>query len=181
MISSLVPGLVLHPEVVTQEEEKELTAFFCGEFSTSCEKAPDDRTVKQYGYRYDYEKKGLGEQVPRSLPLEGLADRFGVPEKDRQMIVNKYEPGQGISPHVDNPCFRETIWSLSLGSPVTMILQKGEQRLRFWLPRRSLLVLKEEAREEWKHSIEAVGYEDVLGEQVKRETRWSLTIRNVKK
>ena len=150
MISDLVPGLVLHSEAVSLEEEKNLVAFF----AVSCENAPDDRVVKQYGHQYDYKKEGLGEACPSSPPLEQLADRFRVPQ-GRQTIVNKYEPGQGISPHFDNLCFGPSIWSLSLGDDVTMILQKGSVAYHFWLPRRSLLVLSGEARYEWNHSIEA--------------------------
>ena len=38
------------------------------------------------------------------------------------MIVNEYEPGQGINPHIDNTnLFRDTIVSVSLGSPTIMI------------------------------------------------------------
>jgi alkylated DNA repair dioxygenase AlkB len=38
-----------------------------------------------------------------------------------QVIINEYEPGQGISAHIDCvPCFDGTIASLSLGSSYVM-------------------------------------------------------------
>ena len=37
------------------------------------------------------------------------------------MIINEYEPGQGISPHIDHPAlFDNIVVSLSLSSPVIM-------------------------------------------------------------
>lgn len=39
-----------------------------------------------------------------------------------QLIVNEYEPGQGINPHIDNiKLFKSDIASLSLGSDCIMI------------------------------------------------------------
>jgi alkylated DNA repair dioxygenase AlkB len=38
-----------------------------------------------------------------------------------QLIINEYEPGQGINPHVDNTTlFTDTVVSLSLGSEAIM-------------------------------------------------------------
>lgn len=38
------------------------------------------------------------------------------------MIINEYEPGQGISPHIDNiNLFKDIIVSLSLSSDCIMI------------------------------------------------------------
>ena len=33
-----------------------------------------------------------------------------------QAIVNEYEPGQGIAPHVDRDCFGPVVATVSLGS-----------------------------------------------------------------
>jgi len=42
-------------------------------------------------------------------------------EKHDQLIVNEYETGQGIAPHVDcEPCFADTTVSISLGSICVM-------------------------------------------------------------
>ncbi len=42
-----------------------------------------------------------------------------------QLIVNEYQPGQGISPHIDNKTlFSDIIVSLSLGSNAVMIFEK---------------------------------------------------------
>ena len=38
-----------------------------------------------------------------------------------QLIVNEYLPGQGITDHIDcEPCFEDTVVSISLGSHTTM-------------------------------------------------------------
>lgn len=41
--------------------------------------------------------------------------------KFNQLIINEYNPGQGINPHIDNPIlFSSPIVSLSLGSDCIM-------------------------------------------------------------
>src|SRR5438445_662516 len=73
-----------------------------------------------------------------------------------QVIVNEYEPGQGITPHIDcEPCFGDTVASLTLGSGCVMDFTevKGPGKASVWLERRSLVVLRDEARYEWRHSI----------------------------
>ena len=37
-----------------------------------------------------------------------------------QAIVNEYEPGQGIAPHIDRDCFGPVVATVSLGSAVNM-------------------------------------------------------------
>ena len=75
-----------------------------------------------------------------------------------QVIVNEYNCGQGISPHIDCiPCFENTICSLSLLSSCEMIFEheNTNERKSIILEPRSLLILKDEARYKWKHSIPA--------------------------
>lgn len=45
-----------------------------------------------------------------------LYDDGYFPKIPDQVIINEYQPGQSIAPHIDSvPCFGETIASLSLG------------------------------------------------------------------
>ena len=60
-----------------------------------------------------------------------------------QMIVNEYEPGQGINPHIDNTTlFRDTIVSVSLGSPTVMVFEKDKKKTEFILKRRVALIME---------------------------------------
>jgi alkylated DNA repair dioxygenase AlkB len=144
------------------------------------------RRVQHHGYRYAYKGRrvdaadqlgplpGWAEALARRLVAEG---RFAtVPD---QVIVNEYQPGQGISAHVDCvPCFGPTIASLSLGSGATMELghKATGERASVWLAPRSLLVLTGEARYAWRHAIPARKSDPGHGP---RGRRVSLTFRTV--
>src|SRR5437588_5070315 len=88
------------------------------------------RRVQHHGYRYDYKgRKVTPEMYLGPLPewlqplAQELKDRGLMPRVADQVIVNEYEPGQGIAPHVDCvPCFADTIASLTLGSSCLMEL-----------------------------------------------------------
>ena len=86
------------------------------------------RRVQHYGFKYDYRARKVNYDMRiGELPgwLEELSkelywDKY-MPEVADQVIVNEYLPGQGISAHIDcEPCFKDTIVSLSLGSSCIM-------------------------------------------------------------
>lgn len=134
------------------------------------------RKVQQYGYTYDYFKKTLKYASPIPLFLKDLKDRI---EKEAnfifdQVIINKYEPGQGISSHIDHPTlFKECIISLSLQSNIDMDFKLNSHCKTLRLRRRSLLVLKSDARWKWQHSI---AQRKTDGDK-ERGTRISITMR----
>lgn len=87
-------------------------------------------------------------------------------------IVNEYKESQGISAHVENFRFKSPVCGLSLcqgdwmrfhelvkpddGSVRSGKAAQAERtgkRVDVWMPRRSLLVMKDEAREKWQHEI----------------------------
>lgn len=92
-----------------------------------------------------------------------------VPTQARQAILNLYQPGEGISPHVDLlKRFGDGIIGVSLGSGCTMQFVRstpsekplgddpGATRDRWdvYLPERSVIVLSEDARYGWTHGID---------------------------
>ncbi|KAK2459949.1 hypothetical protein APHAL10511_008034 [Amanita phalloides] len=112
-----------------------------------------------------------------------------TPTRARQAIINLYNPGEGISPHIDLlKRYGDGIIGVSLGSGCVMRFdraggapagadhhhgyeeQQGGQRNRWdlYLPVRSVLVLSEAARYEWTHGIDkrtrdfvsGAGYDD---------------------
>jgi len=150
-----------------------------------------NRRVQQYGYRYDYKRRSIDQsQFLGPLPdwALDLAERFvrddflsDVPD---QLIVNEYQPGQGITPHVDCvPCFAETILSLSLGSPCAMNFTQTGRRtpVSLILEPESLLILQGEARYRWKHCLPARKTDVINGKKMPRQRRISLTFRTVTK
>ncbi|CAO1636419.1 unnamed protein product [Jaminaea pallidilutea] len=95
------------------------------------------------------------------------------PCRSRQLIINHYTPGQGITPHIDLPTrFGDGIILCSLQSGIAMDFTRDEgegreskkrkvdaepvsDRYSLWLPPRSALILSGEARWRWKHGISA--------------------------
>src|SRR5438128_992879 len=86
------------------------------------------RRVQHYGYKYDYRAKEVDPSMyvgplPRfALEVaQHLLARGLIEEMPDQLIVNEYQPGQGISAHVDClPCFKNVIVTVSLGSVYEM-------------------------------------------------------------
>jgi hypothetical protein len=107
--------------------------------------------------------------------------------KQRQAIVNRYEPGEGITPHIDLlGRYDDGIIGISTGSGCSMVFQHETtgKRHEMYLPVGSVLVLTGEARYKWTHGIERL-VEDVVQnegedeefEVIKRDERISVTFR----
>jgi hypothetical protein len=94
-----------------------------------------------------------------------------------QIIVNEYNPGQGISKHVDSSVFDDLIISLSLESDI--IMKVGN--VNIVLKRRSLLILCKEARWDVPHMISPRLNDTIDGVLQARERKVSITYRKVKK
>jgi len=98
-----------------------------------------------------------------------------------QLIVNEYEPGQGIASHIDCvSCFGRVIASVSLGSTCIMELVRDEASLALLLHPGSLLILADEARFHWQHGIRARRGDLYAGVRWPRSRRISLTFRTVR-
>ena len=147
------------------------------------------RRVQHYGYRYDYKSRSMDSSMfLGALPdwLSELADRLHregwvacVPD---QVIINEYEPGQGISAHVDcEPCFGETVLSVTLGSSCLMVFSslRRDEQVSLLVEPRSLVVMGGDARYHWKHAIPARKTDVYAGRTFERQRRVSLTFRTV--
>ena len=148
------------------------------------------RRVQHYGFKYDYKARKVNldmriGHLPEWLQALGrrLYEDGHMPAEPDQVIVNEYEPGQGISSHIDcEPCFANMIVSLSLGSGCVMDftskLDKAK-KIPVWLAPRSIIVLKDEARNEWLHGIAPRKSDQWAGQKYERQRRVSLTFRKV--
>lgn len=148
------------------------------------------RRVQHYGFKYDYRARKVNRDMRiGELPewLNRLSEKLyadkHMPEIADQVIINEYLPGQGISSHIDcEPCFQDTIASLSLGSGCVMDFTNKfdkTKKIPVWLAPRSLVVLSSEARYAWLHGIAARKWDDWDGEKHERQRRVSLTFRKV--
>ena len=148
------------------------------------------RRVQHYGFKYDYRERKVNRDMRiGKLPewLERLSEKLHedghMPEVADQVIVNEYKPGQGISSHIDcEPCFKDTIVSLSLGSGCVMNFTNKfdkSKKIPVWLEPKSLVVLRGEARDKWLHGIPARKSDEWEGQRHERKRRVSLTFRKV--
>lgn len=147
------------------------------------------RRVQHYGYRYDYTRRSVDySQFLGPLPTWGaqLAERLYhdgyTSARPDQLIVNEYQPGQGIARHIDCvPCFGGTILSISLGSTCVMELThtQSRERLSILLEPGSLLIMQDEARYRWKHGIPPRKLDVYRGQPWVRQRRVSLTFRTI--
>lgn len=180
-----VPGLSYYPEFISPELHDTLLR----EVDAQPWRGDLKRRVQHYGYRYDYKARSVDISMRLGdLPewarqvAEMFRERGLVGEMPDQLIVNEYEPGQGISPHVDcEPCFGEPVISLTLGSGCVMnfTCKESGEVVPIYLEPRSLVVLAGAARYDWMHSIPSRRSDPWQGRTIPRERRVSLTFRKV--
>ncbi len=192
-----VPGLLLVAKLLSRGEETELLRAI----DASPWRADLSRRVQHYGWRYNYKERRvsaadrLGRLPDWAVRVAQRLAAIGAtaPEPFDQVIVNEYEPGQGIAPHVDQPfAFSDEIVSVSLGSPITMEFREargGKQKgadgsapavRQVRLEPRSAVCLTGAARYDWTHCIPARKSDVVGGQRVPRGRRVSLTFRRLK-
>ena len=185
LLFDAIHGLRYIPDYITEVQHDWLLARI--------DKHPwlDDlkRRVQHYGFKYDYRARKVNldmhiGELPKWLKVvsEKLQKEGHTPEVADQVIINEYLPGQGISSHIDcEPCFTDTIVSLSLGSGCVMNFTNtsDKKKIPVWLEPRSLVVLSGEARSEWLHGIAARKWDEWDGQKHERKRRVSLTFRKV--
>jgi alkylated DNA repair dioxygenase AlkB len=143
------------------------------------------RGVQIYGYSYHHLKGGiyrLGDLPAWALDVAARIQRDGLmPHLADQMIVNAYEPGAGISAHVDLSAFDDAIAAISLGSTCVMqFAEKASGREEaLLLEPGSALVLSGEARSQWTHAIPARTSDLWQNRELVRGRRVSLTFRRM--
>ena len=146
------------------------------------------RRYQHYGPKFNYETGKLKDGMQMSdLPewLNRLATKLHIdghiPEVPNQVLINEYEPGQGIGGHIDKePWFKDTIVNLSLGSSCIMEFTNRYNKTKkvpVWLARRSVAVLRKAARYTWLHGIPARKSDVWDGRKFPRQRRISLTFR----
>lgn len=179
-----VPGLRLIKNFITEAEE----TFLWQEVN----KLPWNTDIKRrhqvHGYRYDPQTKSQLIRV-EELPIcfsticDKIMEEKLMAERPDSCVVNEYEPGQGIHPHIDSTIFGDEVINVSLGSDIVIdFYDPQEQKKSVLLPRRSALVVEGDSRYKWKHGI-ALRKTDKLdgGMVLKRNKRISLTFRTARK
>ncbi|KAL7335265.1 hypothetical protein PS15p_200761 [Mucor circinelloides] len=188
-LSDRIPGLFLIEEAVTVSEEAGLIESVNKEKWSGLGIGPNPelkRRTQQYGHLFSYRyRKVLEEYGPLPGFTDFLVDRImdnkWMPNKPNHLLVNEYNPGQGIMPHVDAPAlFGAAILSLSLLSECIMKFTCEDQSIDIILPRRSLAILTGDARYKFKHGISKDLIETTdSGITIERDKRISFTFREI--
>ena len=117
------------------------------------------------------------------------------------VLINEYLVNQGINPHKDGPIYEPFVMCLSILSPILITFTpdqtlKDMQPFSVLLEPRSLIIFQDTVYENYLHGIlendsfflnekdNIINLEQTnskIGDNIKRETRISLTFRNVKK
>lgn len=137
------------------------------------------RRNQHYGYIYNYKSTKLVEtrSLGSNTVVATLADLLSPNYEDgkiEQCIINEYTPGQGISPHTDSSIFGSPVMTITLSSQCTMIMSRpGEEDVHITLEAGDIVLLRGEARKDWKHSIKKISSKD--------PRRISVTFRNIRR
>jgi alkylated DNA repair dioxygenase AlkB len=174
-----IPGLRYVPDYISKEQEIALrVAIDLLPWDTSW-----DRRRQPYGGAYGVKRKAApplpdwGRLLAERMFREHLTER-----PFDQMLVNEYEPGQGIAMHRDYEPYDRTVASLSLLSACVMDFRRPAdgRRESLRLEPRSLLVLSDEARYGWEHGIARRKSDAWGGLRWARSRRLSITFRSLK-
>ena len=97
----------------------------------------------------------VSDQIPIHLYelCVALADSNIVNQIPDSVTINQYKKGQGIRYHVDSKKSGPIIIVLSLGGNATMLMRKAAIVKQFDISARSLVIMRDEARTDWQHSI----------------------------
>lgn len=188
-ISADVPGLRYVADWIGPDARAALLA----DIDTAPWSTQLKRRVQHYGHRYDYGSRNVAaaadpetdvpplpewaREAAARLVREGLMDAAAD-----QVIVNEYQPGQGISAHVDClPCFGPVVAAISLGSRCVMDFTDPGDGTKLALPLApgGLLVMTGPARSTWRHGIAARKSDPGTPRRVPRGRRVSVTFRTM--
>jgi len=174
----VVAGLAQRDHIVSAEEEAALIARIddTGLSPFRFQRWTGKRLTRSYGWSYDFETGAFAPTQPIPAWLNDVrhrAARFAGLDPDAlvQALLIRYDPGAGIGWHKDRPVFEHVV-GISLGHEATLRLRRrsdrGFERAKADLARRSIYHLSGEVRHEWEHSIAPM-----------EETRWSITFRSL--
>lgn len=170
-----IPGLSIVPNSISDEDEERLVNLIQqGVWAPG--PGPSKRQVQQYGKLFDHHKRKFGDTKPIPEWLLQIAKQMELPVPEN-VIISKYEPGEGVPQYTDTEYFGEVLASLSLVSATSIDFKFGTLEHSIWLEPRTLLKLSGEVRHRWTHGIASRLVDVVNGEKINRCLRYSITFR----
>ncbi|WP_443947034.1 alpha-ketoglutarate-dependent dioxygenase AlkB [Pedobacter sp. AW1-32] len=183
-METAVPGLFLYPDFITDAQETKLLT----EIDNQIWMVDYSRRLQYYGFRNELEEPYQLIKIPLEIPKEIEALSKKIVEKKLlevqpdQVIINEYNPGEGIRPHKDRNYYENQICGVNLGSTCIMRFIRGKKLeiIDIEIPRRSLYIMQDDARKKWDHGIAPRKKDNINGNIQHRERRVSITYRKVK-
>jgi alkylated DNA repair dioxygenase AlkB len=190
-----LPGFFYFKNVIEPDLADDIISFLNEQEWKGVSASETGRKVQQYGFEYDYStRKGSDYKKIADIPelllllqqiglhtVESLVDEETFEKCQlNQCIVNKYEPKQGISAHIDKVTFGPAIVCFTLGSGTTMTFTKTDKdgtkhTIDKYVEPNSVYLMTGESRYLWKHEIKS----RVADGKIRRKTRISVTFRTV--
>jgi alkylated DNA repair dioxygenase AlkB len=139
------------------------------------------RKTASFGYDYSFDNRTItkGKEIPEGFKLliEKVAQHTSIPTAQfAELLATEYPVGAVINWHRDAPPF-DIIVGISLKADCTFKLRPYDKTkqgrksiISFPVKKRSLYIIKDEARSDWEHSISPV-----------KEVRYSITLRTLRK
>ena len=145
------------------------------------------RRVQRYGAAYGASARGARDAPPIPTWLAPLAARLardGHLDGDAaSVVINEYEPGQGIAAHRDYAPFGDAVAAVSLLAPcvVDFADPDSDARRAIDVAPRSLYVFRGDARWRWTHGIAPRKADVIDGAKRPRARRLSITFRTLRR
>jgi len=179
----LPDGFVYLPDFIDETEEasllKEIEGIALHVFNFKGFEAK--RKVASFGYDWNFDQQQLkkGKDIPPAfLPLiKKAATHLSINEADfAELLITEYPIGSVINWHRDAPPF-DTIAGISLCSDCIFRLRPYDKKrqvrnavISLPVQRRSLYIMRAEARQDWEHSTKPV-----------TAKRYSITLRTLRR
>ena len=152
------------------------------------------RRTQHYGHIYQYNHVDKNEDEVKPIPkkfirlFNKLRDKnlgSDIDINKLQVIVNEYEPGQGIGAHIDDPHkFGDWIISVSLNSDCAIVFTNRIDKTEYLKKRirkNSVYQMTKDARYKWTHQINQIKVDNFDDGDYIRKRRISVTFRYMKK
>lgn len=185
-------GIIKTKPLLSCKSIKKVEDWFNGGHADSLKKHvgnENSRLAIHFGYTYDYVNGNVKETDPFPKIVRSLANHaykktreiFGDVDVYDQCIVNYYEPGQGISAHIDLPSsFGEYIACYTFGGGREMEFNT-EPPTRLYTVPGSLYIMSGNSRYTFKHQMRARKKDFIDGKPINRKKCFSVTFRSVNK
>lgn len=186
-----VPGLYYIENIISSDYSQQLFHYLDNEAKWSpITDNPNSRVVQHYGYKYNYKNhthKEMGTPIPNIFSeliqtLQKKVQELQLVDSSysfNQVIVNNYEPSQGISKHTDIKSYGAVIGCYTIGSGATMRFRKKEEVVDLYVKPDSLYVMSGESRYLWTHEMPSTKTDLYNGKRITRDRRISITFRMV--